>query len=1197
MKCLSPMFDESRSVASRFSRLSLFAVLCLFLAAFATQALAQEATIVGTVTDPTGAAVANASITITQNLTGVVRTFATNADGQYVSPGLKIGSYTLRAEAAGFKVVERKDIVLQVGDRQRIDLQLQVGAKAETITVEASSVAVQTDTGEVSNVINGNQLTKLTTNGRSLYTLFALAPGASSIQTDRAGFTPVSGDSNVSVNGQRQGHNLQLIDGGENLDRGGSSGSVMPSVDAIAEFRNITSNYSAEYGLSSGATISSVVKSGTRTFHASGWEYFRNDALNARNYFNARRNADGTLPPVTKLRYNVYGFNLGGQVPLAKEHPTFFFYNMEWRSQIVGGQLNNLFPLASSYPDAGGAGTGAVLPTTYNGKASIATVPNLGTSTYNMFANCPGGVAPAGITPGSAFPSNTIPDCMISNNARQLLTAGGTYGGIFPKPNNGPNFFGGNNSPTNVREEIARVDHEFSSKFSIFGHFIAEQISQNYGTSIWSGDNTPAVGNTFGNPSYSAVVHATHTISPTLLNEISWNYNGNRINIIPQGLVGAPSGFVFNRYFNVSPNESNRIPSIALGGITGSNYTVNWMPWVNKADDYQIRDDVSWTKGAHQLKFGFSWAIYKKVQNAFANTQGNFTFNGSITGYDYADYLLGLASGYNEDAVKINGHWNNNSFASYIQDNWRVTKKLTLNLGLRWDGIPHTYEANQLSSNFYPFGYNASNAATFETVAGVSNGNICGPTSSAALCPGGVSKGLNTSPFVPGVLFYTNGLGVGGRNLPGYVNAPNNLADSHWAEFGPRVGFAYDLTGEGKTVIRGGFGMMYERIQGNDMYNGATNPPGNLHPSVNLVTLDNPGTQFSTGNTITAATLPILPLDITGIDSKYPPPTTYQYSAGVQQAIGAKAVLQVGYVGTQLRNQNVYQAINIPALSALPAMVAAKNFDKSKVPYAGYGNIRLGYNVGTGHYNSLQTSLTGRVTRDLQVQAAYTFSKAIDTVGNLGSGGDLANVTNPYAGFAYDQGPSPFDRRNNFFINYVYDIPLLRNASGAAKAIAGGWSTSGIVTWNSAPPVNFGVSGNNAASILGNTGNRPDLSGPISYHLDKSQPNPGYFTGNFSAPVCSLTGNGSDCYGNVPSYAGRGFGRNNFDLALFKTFAFTERLHLDFRADAFNAFNHTQFKGDTNNGGLGLNVNGGNFGHVTSAFNGREWQLSLKASF
>jgi hypothetical protein len=1192
MNFLSPTFAGSFGTAVRRNGSRLAVLLAAFFVLFATQALAQEATILGTVTDPTGASVPNAAIVITNTETGVTRNTTTNSDGQYVSPDLVIGRYSVRVTATGFKATEQKGVTLAVGDRTRLDFKLIVGSVQEQVTVEANAVAVQTDTGEVSTVINGAQVSDLGINGRTLYSLFALTPGASSIQTDRIPFTPVSADNNVSINGQRAGHNLQLIDGGENLDRGGSSGSVAPSIDSIAEFQNMTSNYSAEYGLSSAATIATVIKSGTKQFHASGWEYFRNNALNARNYFNP------APASVAELRYNVYGFNLGGQVPAWKQHPTFFFYNMEWRSEIDGGLLNLPVPLASQYPTA----AGSVIPATYNGKTIVAVDPSATAVLPKIqFANCPGGVAPTEfgqtVTPGSPFPQNTIPACMINSNATTLLTAGGKYGGIFPLPNNGVNFTGGNNSPTNLREEIARVDHTFSSKFSVFGHWISEQTSQTYGTTQWSGDNVPTVNNTFGNPSYSAVIHTTYVISPTLLNEASFNYNGNRINIIPTGLVSAPSSFQFNRLFT-GPNVDNRIPSINLNGVTGADYTSNWTPWVNKADDYQLRDDISWTKGAHQLKFGFSWALYKKSQDAFANTQGNFNFNGSFTsptgctnsstqacGSDFADFLLGYGQQYTEDAAKITGQWNNVSYATYIQDNWRATHRLTLNLGLRWDGVPHTYEANEQSTNFYPNLYNSANTAVLNTV----NNSIC--TAIGTGCTGvtpAAAFGTSPNPVLAGVDFYLNGIGRGGVN-----GIPKGLVDNHWANFGPRIGFAYDLTGQGKTVIRGGYGLMYERIQGNDMYNGATNPPGDLNPTLNGVSLSNPGLNLSNGSTISAAALPILPAGVTGIDNTYKLPRTSQYSLGVQQAIGARAVLSVSYVGSQNRHENYYQEINLFPQTDIPMLLKSGAPSPNQfMNYLGFSGIKQSINGANGHYNSLQVGLHGNVTRDLQLQAGYTVSKAMDATTSTGSGGDLNNATNPYVGWQYDFGPSQFDRRQIAFFNFVYEIPFLRNSdSRLAKATLGGWELSGIVTMESGAPLNLGVSGSNASSVVPNSGNRPDVNGSIAYPKNAAS---WFNTSAFSAPVCAT---GPDCYGNLGFDALRGPGRDNWNMSLLKNFAFTERLRLQFRADAFNMWNHTQFKGDANNGGISLNQGSSNFGAVTAAFDPREFQLALKLMF
>ena len=951
----------------------------------------------------------------------------------------------------------------------------------------------------------------------------------------------------------------------------------------------MTSNYSAEYGLSSAATISQVIKSGTRQFHASAWEFNRNDAFDARNYFDH-------APTAAKLRFNTFGFNVGGPVDFtAAEHKTFFFYNMEWRRLIQGQILNQTVPLANWYPTA----SGAVMPTTLPNGKPVSIVDPVGVPASVQFANC--AAIPAGVTPGQPFPNNTIPSCMIDSNASSLLTAGGKYGGIFPLPTDPGtgSFVGGNDVPTNLTEEIARVDHTFNSKVSIFGHWISEQINQGYGTSQWSGDNVPSVGDNFGNPSYSAVVHLSHVISPTLLNEIAFNYNGNRINITPNGLVSAPSGFNFNRLFS-GPNVSDRIPSVNLAGSTGSNYTVNWMPWINKADDYQIRDDVSWTRGAHQFKFGFSWALYKKAQDWFATTQGNFTFNGSFTapaagcdssttqcGLDFADYLLGYAQQYSENAVKSNGHWNNISPAAYIQDNWRVNNRLTLNLGLRWDGIPHTYEANNKTANFYPNLYNSANAAVINTV----DGTVCtvvGPGCSAATPT--AAFGTSPEPILTGLQFYTNGMGIGGVN-----GISKNLVNNYWAKFGPRLGLAYDVTGQGKTVIRGGFGIMYERIQGNDMYNTANNTPFNASPTLNNVSLSNPGLNVENTSVITPAALPILAVGQTGIAVNYPPPITYQYSGGVQQALNSRTVLSVSYVGSQSRDQNYYQEINLPPMTSIPALLGpnAPNIN-TLYNYSGYGPIRLSYDGGEGHYNSLQVDLHGNIRRDLQAQFGYTYAKAVDAASSTGSGGDLNNVTNPYAGWNYDTGPSLYDRTHVMFVNFVYDLPFFRNAnSRLVKTLAGGWTLSGIVTAQTGAPLNIGLSGNNAASVIQNSGNRPDVNGAISYPKTVAQ----WFDPSvFSAPACAT---GPDCYGDLGHNVVRGPGRDNWNLSLFKSFVISENRgsRFEFRAESFNTWNHTQFRGDYNGGGISVNQGASDFGQVKSAFDPRVFQLGAKLIF
>ncbi len=1151
MKSLSPMFAGSFSLAVRRTGSRLAVLLAALFVIFAAQALAQEATIVGTVTDPSGAAVPNAKVTLTNVETSVSKDFTTNSSGQYTAVDIHIGHYNIKIEASGFKTDEKKGMVLQVGDRARADFQLQVGGSQETVTVEANTIAVQSDTGEVSNVITGEQIANLSINGRGIYQLAALAPGASSQIDVTAPNTPVGGSAGVEYNGLRQNHNIYLLDGGEDDDRGGAGGmSIAPSADAIAEFRTLTSNYSADYGLSSAGTNVLVLKSGTKDYHASAWEFNRNDAFDARTY-----NNNGTK---AELRQNTFGFNVGGPVDVwTKEHKTFFFYNMEWRKYIDGGVIQQTVPLTSWY--TGNFGTQVV-----NVPSTALVDPSV------LFANCPGGVNPdpVNIVQGSPFPGNQVPSCMISPNATALLTAGGKYGGIFPAPTSGNQFIGGNNSPTNLREEIVRIDHNFNSKFSVFGHFVDESVQQTFGTSLWAWSNTPVQGTTFGNPSYSGVIHTTYAISPTLLNEAAFNYNGNRIIISPIGLVSAPSGFTFNRLFT-GPNNDNRIPNISLSGATGTQFGNNSWPWYNKADDYQFRDDISWTKGAHQMKFGGSWAIYKKAQDLFGNTQGAFSFGGGFTGLDFADFLLGESSGYNELAVQDRGFWNNVSTALYFQDNWRVNKRLTLNLGLRWDGVPHTYEAKNRMGNFYPNLYDPTKPAILDA-----NGNISPTSPDLGGSPNPILKAAGTQ-------FYLNGIGIPGTT----AGVPKGLVNTNWAAFGPRLGFAYDLTGSGKTVLRGGFGAMYERIQGNDMYNAGPNIPFSSNVDFSNVSLENPSTFLQNGQTAVA---PITVASITGLAAnQYKLPVAYQYSAGVQHSFAARTVLAVMYVGNQSRHQNYYTDVNLPDPSQLPGIIGHTIQRNNVNPYLGFGSIKMSTDGANAHYNGLQVDLNSQIKRDLSLRVFYTLSRSIDSSNQTnggGGGGDLVSVSNPYAGWSYDLGRSGYDRLHNLSFNFIYDLPFMRHSSNAfARMLVGGWELSGIVSIESGLPLNVTLTGDQGGNGVGGN-NRPDKVAALVAPHTKQQ----WITGSaFAAPTTI------GAWGNLGYDAINGPGRDNWNLSVFKNFVFSEARGSQFelRLETFNTFNHPQISAVPT--GLGSS----NFGQPNGFFPGRIVQLGGKLTF
>lgn len=1122
-----------------------FLVLTVLLLALTIPAFAQEATIVGTVTDPTGAVIPNVTITVISTETGQVRTTASNEAGQFVVSNLRIGNYTVKAETSGFKSEQRTGVVLAVGDRARVDFQMLVGETRESVSVAAEAIRVQSDSSEVSDVISGKQVSQLAVNSRNLYQLVTLIPGVSSeLSSDFNLPIPVGSNANQSFNGQRPDHNNWLIDGGESYDRGsGGKTAIMPSIDAIAEFRALTSNYAAEYGLNSGGTVVMVFKSGTRNLHGSMWEFLRNDAMDATPYF--INLSGGQKPP---LRFNTYGFNVGGPVVLPgynkNRERTFFFYNMEWRKirqQAVAS--------ANTAPTAWRSGDfSSLLPAT---QLSVPT--NIGPSQVARFAQF-------GLKPGDPFKNNQIPAGLFDSNALAFLKTG-----ALPLANQGDRFIGTGSQPTDLREELVRVDHQFSDKFSVFGHWVSEQINQNYATTMWSGDSYPTIGNTFGNPSYSGVVRATYIISPTLVNETSFNYNGNRINIIPTGISKRPSDFNVPELY--SSNNLSRLPTINWQKQLGTAYDGASWPWSNKADDYQVRNDFSWTRGRHSFKFGGQYMRYNKIQDLFGNTQGNFNFDGRFTGSDFADFMLGYASNYQELALQDKGLWDNNSFSFYGQDTWRVNNRLTLNLGLRWDGLPHAFEENNRMSNFYPNLYSPSLAPRY-----LPDGSL-DPTGPGFKTVAGVP--LADTPF------YMNGIALAGQGVP------SGLVKNSWNNWGPRVGFAYDVSGNGKTVIRAGFGMMYERVQGNDMYNGGPNPPFSYTGAVTNVLFSSPTTSIATGQT---ATSPIYPGQVQGLAySNYKNPVSNQWSFGVQRELWARAVLSVAYVGNVNRHQNIYRNINAPLLSdpRRADVVSGKTSVDLIRPYLGFSDIRLAENSEGSDYKSLQTNFRMDMTHGLTLQFAYTFSRVNDyTVGGAG-GGDLANATNPY-NLNYDYGPAPMDRTHVAVLNYVYELPLFNNTRNRAlKAALGGWQFSGISTFETGfaltptmPTTNLGM-GNNWI------GNRPDLVGSITYPNTRLQ---WFNPAAFAAP-------GPLQFGTSKKGSIRGPGRQNWDMSLFKTFGGIpwpgnpEGARFEFRFETFNTFNHTQWNG------LSLSRTAGDFGQVTSAFNPRTLQLGLKFIF
>ncbi len=1102
-------------------------------------AFAQTATILGTVTDPSGSIVPNATVTVTNTNTNTNRVLETNSAGTYLAPELPIGPYSVTAEARGFKRYERTGIKLDSNATVRVDATLEVGNVSESVTVEAEAVKVESDSSEVSDLISGSQVQELAINGRHMAALAILTPGASSDLPDFNLPVSVNGSTNISFNGQREEHNVWMLDGGENYDRGcGGCVTMMPSVDAIAEFNTITSNASGDFGIGSGGTINMTIKSGTRDFHGEAYEFFRNDAMDANNYF---ANLAGQPPP--ELRYNIYGWNLGGPVFIPKVYnrdrkKTFFFWNQEWRKFVIGTPI----PLVAAVPQAQRNGDFSALGTNVH-------VPSTSDPAQNAK------FAAAGLTPGQSFPGNKIPSSLIDPNAALFFSSG-----AMPLPN-APNnqYTGSKGVPTDVPETVLRFDHYFTDKLLLWGHYIHDNTDQQVATSLWSNDTYPTVGTNFKNPSWGGVVHLTETISPTLLNEVAFNLNGNWIDLTPLGIYQKPAGWTASQLFN--HNALDRLPAINIGGSYGVNYTTASWPWRNAAYDKQVRDDVSWTKGDHNLRFGGQFMRYSKNQDIFGTTQGNYTFDGSFTGNAVADFLLGYAKSYNQLDLEDRTHTRTSTASFYFTDNWRASKRLTLNLGVRWEVVPHAYDIQNRLSNFYPNLYNPADAAQFNSN-GTGSLNSSGP-------------GFTTVPGVPlgNVPFYLNGLVIAGQK-----GTPRGMVQNEYGSVGPRVGFAYDITGKGKTILRGGFGMFYERIQGNDVYNMGPNPPFGFSPNLTSVFLSNPNVSVLSGQT---AAVPIYPASITALAyTDYKLPVSAQWNFGVQHQVTEGAVVSVEYVGNGDYHQRDEREINPVGLSDpnRAAIIAGSYIANLDRPYLGYSNIALGENAGNTHYNSLQVNFRVENQHGLTFQAAYTWAHSLGIA--PGGGGDFNTLSNPFNRY-YDYGPTGLDRRQTLVLNYIYSLPFFRKATGLTGSLLGGWQLSGITLMETGLPLNPTLSYDNLG-LGGNATDRPNIVSPVSYPSTVTQ---WFNTASFAAPP-------SLAFGSAQEGAIRGPGRINFNLQMYKNFRLPrEGSNLKFGAEFYNAFNHTQFH-DVN-----TSYGSSAFGQVTDTYDPRVIELSLKLAF
>ncbi|MBV9183322.1 MAG: TonB-dependent receptor, partial [Acidobacteria bacterium] len=783
-----------------------------------------------------------------------------------------------------------------------------------------------------------------------------------------------------------------------------------------------------------------------------------------------------------------------------------------------------------------------------------------------------------GLTAGQPFPGNVIPANLIDQNAVRELNAN-----TFPQPNLGTTqYIASIAQPTNVREDVVRIDHTINDKFQLMGHYLHDAVSQTYFPPLWGNSTYPTVGTAMLNPSWSSTIKLTQTYSPSLLNETSFLFSGNTIHLTPVAGAGSsfvqPSGWTATSLFPTGFNRLTRMPEIDLRGTPlNITWSSSYFPWKNSYFGYETRDDLSWTRARHQFKFGLSWLHAVKNQELQANTQGTATFSNNSFSHDgYLNFLLGDADSWQQLQFLAGKHWVNNNYGLYANDNWHVTDRLTLNLGLRYDGLPHAFERYNQFANFVPSQYNFGAGYPLN-----SNGTI--------------NPAFLTT--FQGQQFYLNGVREAGVN-----GFPRGDVRNDYNTIEPRVGFAYNLFGDGKTVLRAGAGVFYERVQGNDVYNAALNPPFAFQPLATNVYFSSPTTSAITGQT---AAQSFFPSALFTMQYRYNNPGTAMFSLGVQRQVAQSVIALVQYVGTRGWDQSVDIPVNTLPLTDPCNAQNPNDLCKPGQPYdlrqgvqngtlnanlvrqfPGFGSITQETNESNFNYNSFQAGVRIENRHGLTTELAYTWSHEIDQVAN-----DLNGASNPF-NLAYDKGSGQYDRRHIFNTSVVYSLPFFANAKGVLHAALGGWQFSDITFIESGSPPNGGngiaYTGTDTLGLGGGTRNRPNQVAPVHY---PKTVNAWFSTSSFANPVAPWNGGPNQGFGNARKDAVVGPGLFNFNMSLYKIFSLTERMKFEFRLETFNTFNHTEFNG------IDFNTADANFGHVTSTFDPRILQLGGKLTF
>jgi len=1147
----------------------LSATILLIVFVLAVQGYAQSITgsLNGRVVDQQGSAVPDAKVTATELTKKLTVATNTTGMGDFSIAGLAPGNYTVNVEAAGFKKLTRPDVPLNASDRIALgELTLSLGALTETIEISATAITLQTESAERGSAVTGTQIANINVDGRIALDLAKLVPGVQFTTGSSYAVGGVNGGNQFTANGARPSQNQVSINGIGDVDTGNNGGmNATVSNDSIAEFKVLTGAYQAEYGRSAGAQVQLVTKSGTSQFHGSGYLYHRNEGLNANTYLNNIRPQFGLSATAKPLfRYNDPGYTIGGPIPIKKwniRNKLFFFWSEEWQLQLVPNTAHNV-----------------TVPTALERKGdfsqSVSSANHQPVKIYDP-------------TNGQLFPGSIIPTNRIWAPGQALLS-------LYPLPNQ--TLAANANLPSGAtynyqtqlagasprREDLGRLDYNVTEKVRVFGHYIKD-ISNAlipYGTWVL-GINPPVASIAEPIPGNSLAGGMTYMISPTMTNEFNLGYTNNSINIFaPNNGLSQKTLMGSNPLPVLYPDavQGDYLPQVGFGGNNLGNsptFGSSDAPFINYNTTIDLTDSVTKVWRNHVIKAGFYMQRSRKDQTSFGAFNGSYNFgdqggptgaNPLDTGYGFANALLGVYQSFNQAQHHINGLYRYWNIEQYVQDTWKVTPHLTLDWGLRAAWYQPQYDAGLQASTFELSLFNPAQASRLYVPAvnpANNTRNAYDPIAKTYLPVNYI--GL----MIPGSGNTGNGICQAGTCINKYLTKDRGL------QWGPRVGIAWDVTGKQDLVIRTGGGIFYDRIQGNRTFDTVTNPPEAFSVTQ----------QYGYAQQLNPATAVLSPPSAVEVDPTGKIPTTYSYQFSVQKRLPLDIILDVAYVGSASRHQQDNRNLNWSAFGTTWTAAATdptagagcsgcsavlgtgRPLGSNALPQnfmsriQGYGNINLYESAATANYNSLQVQVQRRAAKGLFLGVSYSWSKAMSSAQSGGTNDNAFVRPDQYNRMA-NTAPASFDRRQVLAINYVYTLPTEKLGGNAwTKLITNGWQISGVTMAQTGAPFTPSVSMQNSSNQVV-TGSYTEGSRPVRV----AGCNP--YTGSSSwttylNPACFLP----PSVGSIGLESGinylNGPGGLNFDMALQKEFAVIKdgKVHFQFRADAFNVFNHTIFTG------------------------------------